>query len=45
MKRFHADKGYFDVMFEASGNPAALRQRIDACARPRSWCRSASAAR
>src|SRR5918993_805391 len=24
MKRFHADKGTFDVMFEASGNPAAL---------------------
>ena len=34
MQRFHADKGYFDVMFEASGNPAALRQGI-ACMRPR----------
>ena len=33
MKRFHADKGYFDVMFEASGNPAALRQGIE-CVRP-----------
>jgi L-idonate 5-dehydrogenase len=33
MERFQADKGYFDVMFEASGNPAALRQGI-ACVRP-----------
>jgi L-idonate 5-dehydrogenase len=33
MKRFHADKGHFDVMFEASGNPAALRQGIE-CVRP-----------
>jgi L-idonate 5-dehydrogenase len=33
MKRFHAGKGHFDVMFEASGNPAALRQGID-CVRP-----------
>jgi len=33
MKRFHAAKGYFDVMFEASGNPAALRQGIE-CVRP-----------
>lgn len=29
-----ADKGSFDVAFEASGNPAALRQAI-ACVRPR----------
>ena len=34
MSRFQAEKGYFDVMFEASGNPAALRQGID-CLRPR----------
>jgi L-idonate 5-dehydrogenase len=34
MTRFHAEKGHFDVMFEASGNPAALRQGID-CLRPR----------
>lgn len=33
MQRFHAGKGVFDVMFEASGNPAALRQGID-CLRP-----------
>ena len=33
MERFHANKGYFDVMFEASGNPAALRQGIP-CVRP-----------
>jgi L-idonate 5-dehydrogenase len=33
VKRLHADKGYFDVMFEASGNPAALRQGIE-CVRP-----------
>jgi L-idonate 5-dehydrogenase len=33
MKRFQAEKGYFDVMFEASGNPAALRQGIE-CLRP-----------
>jgi L-idonate 5-dehydrogenase len=33
LKRFHADKGYFDVMFEASGDPAALRQGIE-CVRP-----------
>ena len=34
MARFTAEKGVFDVMFEASGNPAALRQGID-CVRPR----------
>src|ERR671912_335013 len=33
LKRFHADKGYFDVMFEASGNPAALRPAFE-CVRP-----------
>ena len=34
MARFMPDKGYFDVMFEASGNPVALRQGIEAV-RPR----------
>src|SRR3954471_3866181 len=34
MSLFQAEKGYFDVMFEASGNPAALRQGIE-CLRPR----------
>jgi L-idonate 5-dehydrogenase len=34
MSLFQADKGYFEVMFEASGNPAALRQGIDGL-RPR----------
>jgi L-idonate 5-dehydrogenase len=34
MARFTADKGVFDVMFEASGNPLALRQGVD-CVRPR----------
>ena len=34
MRPFEADKGAFDVLFEASGNPAALRQGI-ACLRPR----------
>lgn len=34
MARFTPDKGFFDVMFEASGNPAALRQGIE-CVRPR----------
>jgi len=34
MRRFSADKGVFDVMFEASGNPAALRQGIEVV-RPR----------
>ena len=34
LARFHPDKGFFDVMFEASGNPAALRQGIEAV-RPR----------
>lgn len=33
MRRFQAEKGAFDVMFEASGNPAALRQGIE-CLRP-----------
>ena len=34
MASYEADKGTFDVMFEASGNPAALRQGI-AAVRPR----------
>ena len=34
MASYEADKGTFDVMFEASGNPAALRQGITAV-RPR----------
>jgi L-idonate 5-dehydrogenase len=34
MTAYEADKGVFDVMFEASGNPAALRQGI-AAVRPR----------
>jgi L-idonate 5-dehydrogenase len=34
MAAYEADKGVFDVMFEASGNPAALRQGI-AAVRPR----------
>jgi L-idonate 5-dehydrogenase len=34
MASYEADKGTFDVMFEASGNPAAVRQGI-AAVRPR----------
>ncbi|CAA9326885.1 MAG: L-idonate 5-dehydrogenase [uncultured Microvirga sp.] len=34
MARFMPDKAFFDVMFEASGNPAALRQGIEVV-RPR----------
>ena len=45
LARYGADKGYFDVMFEASGNAQALARRArrgapDAA----SWCRSASRA-
>jgi L-idonate 5-dehydrogenase len=34
LQRFTADKGYFDVLFEASGNERALRGALDAL-RPR----------
>lgn len=34
LQRFHADKGHFDVLFEASGNEQALRGALDAL-RPR----------
>ena len=34
LQRFHADKGYFDVLLEASGNEKALRAAFDAV-RPR----------
>jgi L-idonate 5-dehydrogenase len=30
---FSADKGQFDVLFEASGNPAALRSALDVLGR------------
>jgi L-idonate 5-dehydrogenase len=34
LQRFHADKGHFDVLFEASGSDKALRGAFDAL-RPR----------
>ena len=45
LTRYGADKGNFDVMFEASGNAQALAGGLARGPRPAaSWCRSASRA-
>jgi L-idonate 5-dehydrogenase len=41
LARYGADKGYFDVMFEASGNAQALAGGSRSCVPKASWCRSA----
>ena len=38
MKRFRADKGHFDVMFEASGNQPRCARASNACGRAASSC-------
>jgi L-idonate 5-dehydrogenase len=41
---YTAEKGHFDVLFEASGNEAALRGALDAVRPAGSWSSSGSAA-
>jgi len=41
LARHGADKGYFDVMFEASGMQRRWPAALGSCAQPGPWCRSA----